>query len=208
MRRNQLRKVCIQRARSSSRRGCTPPSAVHSFRTMNKWNRPQKNILQVHTANFMIELLWWDEILIRLQHVGWLDYCVPIAHGGCGELGWVGVGERRGLRYVVVPVGISEFPILNDKRDGFFSDWEQFQHLKPEQKSWQERFHWKEDISCTGSLLWSFLSPLHPRLFSLSLLCVRKSSLPRGLSVIMLMGNKEIILNGTLISSALPLPSA
>lgn len=47
---------------------------------------------------------------------------MPIAHGGCGELGWVGVGERRGLRYVVVPVGISEFPILNDKQDGFFSD--------------------------------------------------------------------------------------
>lgn len=42
----------------------------------------------------------------------------------------------------------------------------------------------------------------------LSSLCVRKSSLPRGLSVIMLMGNKEIILNGTLISSLLPLPSA
>lgn len=51
--------------------------------------------------------------------------------------------------------------------------------------------------------------PLQPNpSLPLSLLCVRKSSLPRGLSVIMLMGNKEIILNGTLISSALPLPSA
>lgn len=50
------------------------------------------------------------------------------------------------------------------------------------------------------------LPPTPPN--SPSLLCVRKSSLPRGLSVIVLMGNKEIILNGTLISCALPLPSA
>lgn len=33
-----------------------------------------------------------------------------------------GAGGKAGVvRYVVVPVGVSEFPILNDKRDGVFS---------------------------------------------------------------------------------------
>lgn len=204
MRRNQLRKVCIQRARSSSRRGCTPPSAVHSFRTMNKWNRPQKNILQVHTANFMIELLWWDEILIRLQHVGWLDYCVPIAHGGCGELGW---GKGGGCVTLLCLSVFLNFQFLMTNEMGFFltennsSTWSQNRNHDRSVFTERKTFH------ALGAFCDLFYPPSTP-VFSLSLLCVRKSSLPRGLSVIMLMGNKEIILNGTLISSALPLPSA
>lgn len=71
--------------------------------------------------NSVIELLWRDEILIRLQDigalVGWITACQLCAAAAAGG----GGGERRGLRYVVVPVGVCEFPILNDKRDVFLS---------------------------------------------------------------------------------------
>lgn len=65
--------------------------------------------------NSMIELLWLGRDFNKAaghHRVGWLDYRE-------WEWGWK---SGRRLRCVVVPVGVSEFPILNDKRDVFFSD--------------------------------------------------------------------------------------
>lgn len=113
------------------------------------------------------------------------------------------------MHYIVVPVGAFaqnyfnfQFLMTNKKAFLIENNSSTSSHNKNHDKS---IFTKRKTFHALGAFC---DIPHHPRSLSPSLLCVRKSSLPCGLSVIMLMGNKEIILNGTLISSVLPLPSA
>lgn len=120
-------------------------------------------------------------------------------------------GEK--LHYTAVPVGAFaqkyfHFQSLMTNKKAFLieNNSSTSSHNKNHDKS---IFTKRKTFHALGAFCDIFSPSLLP-FFSLSVsfLCVRKSSLPCGLSVIMLMGNKEIILNGTLISSLLPLPSA
>lgn len=72
-------------------------------------------------ANSMIALLWWDKIFKTCKTS--LCWLVGLLRANSAAVTGGGAGGKAGVvRYVVVvPVGVSEFPILNDKRDGVFS---------------------------------------------------------------------------------------
>lgn len=120
---------------------------------------------------------------------------------------------EKKLHYIVVPVGVFaqkyfhfQFLMTNTKAFLIENNSSTSSHNKNHDKS---IFTKRKTFHALGAFCDIFSPSLLPSLsFPVSFLCVRKSSLPCGLSVIMLMGNKEIILNGTLISSVLPLPSA